>query len=90
MRRKFVDVFWIVLIVLLIVFTLFISYQAVRKIVGGSWEIEDLILGFLMAIVGLLFGVIANLSKLNSDVYHLRGQVFCLGKDFKEHMVRFY
>ena len=48
MKFKWIDVF-------LIVFGLFLAYQIVRNILGGSWETESLIIGMLFVNMGLLW-----------------------------------
>ena len=72
--------------VLMILFGLFISYQLIRKILGGSWSIEDLMLAFLILNIGLTFGNSVRLSRLTSDHNYLRNQFGYLAKDFKKHL----
>jgi len=51
--------------VVLILFGLFIAYQLLRAIVGGSWESESLIIAFLVFNLGLIWKISMNLMKLN-------------------------
>lgn len=39
--------------IILILFGLFIAYQLIRAIIGGSWQTEALIIGLLMFNIGL-------------------------------------
>ena len=41
--------------ILLILFGLFIAYQLIRAIIGGSWQTEGLIIAMLMFNLGLLW-----------------------------------
>lgn len=43
--------------ILLILFGLFIAYQLIRAIIGGSWQTEGLIIAMLMFNLGLLWKV---------------------------------
>ncbi|MFA4952864.1 MAG: hypothetical protein WC584_01430 [Candidatus Pacearchaeota archaeon] len=52
--------------VLLILFGLFIAYQLLRKIIGGSWQTETLIIALLVFSLGLTWKMNNNLWKLNS------------------------
>lgn len=76
------------LIIFLSLFGLFIAYQILLKILGGSWETEDIILAMIIFNVGLTFTIGFNQAKLKSDHNHLSNQFYCLAKDFKEHVVK--
>ena len=69
--------------ILLLLFAIFLLYQILRKILGGSWSIEDIILGLLIFNIGCTFTVGIMLAELRSDHNHLRDQFKNLAKDFK-------
>lgn len=72
-----------------IVFGLFIAYQLTRKILGGSWSTEDLIIAMVMANITITFGVAMKTTKISSDLKHLTKQFNCLATDFKAHTKQF-
>jgi len=85
-NKKLIDNLQILLMIILILFGLFISYQIIRKIVGASWETESIIIALLMLNIGLTFTIAISQVKLNSDHNHLQRQFQYLAKDFKEQM----
>ena len=52
--------------ILLILFGLFIAYQLLRKIFGGSWQTESLIIGLLIFNLGLTWKLGERIFKLDS------------------------
>jgi hypothetical protein len=52
------DIIWIL-------FGLFIAYQLIRAILGGSWETEGLIIALLVFNLGLTWKLTINILKLN-------------------------
>ena len=54
MKFKWIDV-------VLIVFGLFLAYQIIKYLLGGSWAVDALSLGMLFLIIGILW-------KMNVDV----------------------
>ena len=52
------DILWILL-------GLFLAYQLLRAILGGTWQPETLIITFLFFNLGLLWKINTNLLKLN-------------------------
>lgn len=52
--------------VLLILIGLFIAYQLLRKILGGSWQTESLIIAFLFFNFGILWKLNTSFLKLDS------------------------
>jgi len=85
MGKRIVNTLQKILIIFLILFGIFISYQLIRKIFGGSWQTEDIIIALLIFTIGGVFTLVFNLSKLNSDFNHLKNQFRCLANDFKDH-----
>ena len=89
MQRRVIDILQIIMYVLLIVFGFIIIYQIVRKIFGGSWSTENIIISLLMLNIGFTFTLALNQIKTSMEFNHLKYQFKCLAKDFKEH-VSFY
>ena len=52
--------------IILIIFGLFIAYQLLRVILGGSWQFESLIIAFLVFNFGILWKINNNLWRLDS------------------------
>jgi hypothetical protein len=84
--KKFIDKTQWILTLLLILFGLFIVYQLTRKILGGSWNTEDIIIALVVFNIGLTFTIATRLERLNSRHNYLKMQFSHLAKDFKEHM----
>ncbi|MFA5173666.1 MAG: hypothetical protein WC438_00630 [Candidatus Pacearchaeota archaeon] len=85
-KNKSLDFIQIILILIMFIFGILIIYQLIKKILGGSWNSEDIIVALLIFNLGCLFTIILNLAKLNSDHEHLEKQFYYLAKDFKEHI----
>ena len=75
-------------IILLILFGIFIIYQIIRKIVGGSWATEDIIIALLIFNIGITFTLTINQTKLNLNHNNLQNQFKHLAKDFKSHIIK--
>ena len=58
MKLKWIDI-------ILILFGLFIIYQLLKKIVGGSWQSEGLIIALLIFNMGLIWKLSMNFYKLD-------------------------
>ena len=86
MKNKFIDIIQTILIIFLIVFGLFLAYQIILKILGGSWQTESLIISLLMLNIGITFTLAINHAKINARIAHLTYQFRSLAKDFKEHL----
>lgn len=83
----------ILLYILLIIFAIFITYQLIIKILGGSWETQDILVSLsmltitsLFVIVGFLINQARILGRLESNFNNLKNNFFNLAKDFKEHL----
>jgi len=85
-NKKLIDKIEFIAIILLIIFGLFIAYQIILKIFGGSWATEDIIVALLVFVIGFIFTIALNLVKLNLKHDHLEGQFYHLAKDFKEYI----
>ena len=70
------------------IFGLFILLQIVRKIIGGSWTKEDIILGLATVNIGLTFALGVGLGwplmELRSDFKYLKTQFRSFVIDFRK------
>ncbi|MFA6022837.1 MAG: hypothetical protein WC781_01995 [Candidatus Pacearchaeota archaeon] len=80
------DIIQIIVTIILIIFAIVILYQIIKKILGGSWTTENIIVTLLVALIGLVFTNSIHLAKLSSDYKHLNIQFRNLAKDFKYHL----
>lgn len=87
MKRKFYDVAQLILNLFLIVFGLYVAYQLILKLLGGSWMTENLIIAFLVMNIGLTLGNTFRLVKLSSDYGYLRGQFNSLVRDLRRRKI---
>ena len=72
-----------VLIILLVIFGLYLLVQIIRKIIGGSWTTEDIILGLLILNLGSVITIGTMMAQLRSDHDPLKTQFYSLANDFK-------
>lgn len=86
MKRGLLEIIRAIVIILLTLFGIFLIYQVIKKILGGSWDAENIILALLIFNIGFSFTIALNQMKSTSDHEHLRYQFGCLAKDFKTHM----
>ncbi|MBU0980254.1 MAG: hypothetical protein KJ709_05580 [Nanoarchaeota archaeon] len=64
---------------------LYVTYQIIKILLGGSWAVEDVILALLIFNLGLS-GMILRTSTGNMhDIKHLDRGFKALAKDFKDH-----
>jgi uncharacterized integral membrane protein len=87
------DILNTIILILLIVFSIFIIYQLIVKILGGSWETQDIVIALLILMMGLLFNVTIKLAKLETNFsnfkksfHHLANDFKILSNNFKEHI----
>ena len=85
-NEKSMNIVGVLLIIFLILFGLFIAYQIILKIFGGSWETESIIIALLVFNLGLSFTTTFSLVRLNSDHNHLEKKFGYLVKDFKGYL----
>ncbi len=69
--------------IILFLFGLFILFQLLRKISGGSWSTEDIMLALLIFNLGAVFTIGMVVVQLRSDLDHLNNQFRSLANDFK-------
>ncbi len=72
-----------VVITILILLGLFIIYQIIKKVFGGSWTTDSIIISLLIFNLGCVFTIGLSLAKLKSDHNHLTNQFRSLANDFK-------
>ena len=70
-------------------FGLFMLYQILRRMFGGSWGIETLIFGLVVLHIGFTFGLAMKMTETKTEVRHLRSQFHSLATDFKEQTREF-
>lgn len=61
--KKIIEIILGVLYGLYLTFLLFIVYQLIRKLLGGSWGFEEIIIALLLANIGYSFVISSKLSK---------------------------
>jgi hypothetical protein len=83
------DLFKVIYIIILV----FVAYQVLRAILGGTWETENIliagmgvVLAGMFAIVGFLINQGRCLGKLEERTKNIGDSLFNLGRDFKEHL----
>ncbi|MBT5021802.1 hypothetical protein HOK51_02415 [Candidatus Woesearchaeota archaeon] len=81
-NKKVVNFF----IVFLILFGLLIVYQIIKKMLGGSWSVEELVISLLVLNLGSTFTVGIMIAQNNSDLKYLKQQFSSLARDFKIHL----
>jgi len=85
-KYSLLDIFQIILTIILIIFSLFILYQIIKKIIGGSWSIEQVILALVIANIGVTFSLAIRQTKSSMQLSNLMSQFKCLANDFKSHI----
>ena len=85
-RQKTLRVWWH------IVFLIFVIYQVIRAIIGGTWATENIIvaaLGIIMAGLFVIVGFLINQSKsigvLEERTKNIGDSLIKLGNDFRNH-----
>ncbi len=80
------DVIQLLLMIILIIFGLFLLYQVVLKILGGSWQTEDIIVSLLILSISFTFAIALNQIRYSVDYNYFKRNIHSLAKDFKEHV----
>ena len=73
-----------IIVIVLVIFGLFLAYQIIKKVLGGSWTTEEIIISLFVFNLGCTFTIGLTLAKLSSDHSHLSHQFRSLASDFKE------
>ena len=80
------EVFKISVYIILLVFSFFLIYQIILKILGGSWQTENIIIALMILMIGFIFNITIKLSKLETNFNNLKYSFCSLAKDFKQHL----
>lgn len=74
--------------VLVIIFGLFLLFQILKNIRGGSWGTEEIVIGLLIFNLGGLFTIGILIAQMKSDHDHLKSQFTSLASDFKLYVLK--
>ena len=74
--EKFMKIF-------LTAFAVYLIYQILKRILGGSWALESIILGILFLNTAVLISLAMLFMELKSDHKHLKHSFHNLATDFK-------
>ena len=78
-KGKTWDIIDKILTLVLIIFGIFLIYQVILFLVGGSWEFESIIIGLLILLITFIF-------KINTKIDTNLGEF----KQFKNSFRKFY
>lgn len=57
------------------VFGLYVMFQLIKKIFGGSWDTEDIVIGILLFNTGAILTVGMITAEMKSDYKHLNARM---------------
>jgi type III secretory pathway component EscR len=87
------DIIKILIQIIYVVIIIYVIYQLVRALLGGTWATENIIIagmGIILAgmfvIVGFLINQSKCLGKIDERTTNIGNSLSSLGKDFKEHI----
>ncbi|MBS3163408.1 hypothetical protein J4427_01845 [Candidatus Woesearchaeota archaeon] len=86
MKKDIIKIIIKSLVIILVIFGLFIIYQIIKKILGGSWSTENIIVSLLILNLGVVLTIGFTAAELRSDHNHLNKQFLALARDFKDHI----
>ena len=79
--------------IIYILIIVYIAYQVLRAIIGGTWASENIIiagigiiLGGMFVIVGFLINQGKSLGALEERTKNIGDSLYNLGNDFKKHL----
>ena len=78
---KIIDIIQIILIIFLIVFGIFLVYQIILKILGGSWETEAIIISLLIFNISFTIAIALSQIKFGTDYNYFKKLIY---KELKE------
>ena len=61
--------------IILVLFGLFLIFQLIRKMFGGPWSVEDIIIGLLLFNTGAILTIGMIVAELKSDYKHIDNRV---------------
>ena len=89
LKKLLIGLFRIIYIIILI----YVAYQVLKAIVGGTWAEENIIIagmGVILAGMFVIVGFLINQSKclgtLEERTKNIGDSLSNLGKDFKQHL----
>lgn len=65
-------------------FGLFVLYQIIRYLLGGSWELEELVVAILAINTSAIIGLIGKTYRSEGEFNEFKRSMLTLAKDFKE------
>ncbi len=81
---------------LLLVLTVYVAYQVLKAILGGTWETENILIagmGIILAGMFVIVGFLINQNKclgaLEERTKNIGESLSNLGKDFKAHLTAY-
>lgn len=83
--NKSLDILQKLFQIVLVLIGIYLIIQVFRKILGGSWGTEDIIIALLIFNLGTTFTIAIMVAQLKSDHSHLKGQFQSLASNFKKH-----
>lgn len=93
LRKFFINLLKFFFIAIII----YISYQVLRVIVGGTWESENIIIagmGIILAGMFVIVGFLINqgrlLGILEERTNSIGNSLSYLGRDFKDHLINYH
>lgn len=85
-KIKIKEIFISIIVIFTAILGLFIVYQIIKIIIGGSWRGEDIILTILIFNTSAVFSIVYTLATIKSDLKHLSKKFDYLATDFKTHL----
>lgn len=89
LRKIIVDLFKIIYVIII----MYVIYQVLKIIVGGTWETENIIIagmGIILAGMFVIVGFLINQGKclgmLEERTKNIGDSLSRLGSDFREHL----
>ncbi|HLD43550.1 MAG TPA: hypothetical protein VJB08_06230 [Candidatus Nanoarchaeia archaeon] len=73
------------LYIVLALLGIYIAYQILRALAGGSWAIEDIILSLVIFNIGLTGALLRTSTGNKHDIRNMQRSFNSLARDFKEH-----
>ncbi|MBS3080560.1 hypothetical protein J4221_03750 [Candidatus Pacearchaeota archaeon] len=87
-----------------LILILFLAYQVIKVIIGGTWETENIIIAGMGVIIagmfvivgflinqGIILGMVDERTRgLNERVKNIGDSLIKLGGDFKKHLQEFH
>lgn len=72
--------------ILIVIFGMYLLFQLIKIIFGGSWSSEDMVIALLIFDTSCLFTVIILIVQVKTDLGNLKSQFRALATDFKAHL----